>query len=297
MIKRILFIFCGFILGLLGSVLVAVLIDPEPIVVFQIGMGIIMFLAGIFISILIAAVQWGVKTGREDTFLQADEQRRSFIRRLDHELKNPLTGLRAALANLSESASSNDREKAAIHARHDVARLTRLLADLRKLADLNDRPLEHLAVYVPDILEEMVEAASNLPGYQVRSIVLLVANVPPLPFITGDRDLLGLALYNLIDNALKFSEPGNAVEVRAREDGRNVVIEVADGGLGISNEDMPHLFEELYRGNNARGVEGSGLGLALANRIIGLHGGNLKVASRQGERQGTVFSVYLPSRR
>jgi two-component system OmpR family sensor kinase len=126
---------------------------------------------------------------------------------------------------------------------------------------------------------------------------LLISSVPSLPLVTGDRDLLGLAFYNLIENALKFTGPGNAVEVRAREDGRTVVIEVADGGPGISPEDLPHLFEELYRGANARGVEGSGLGLALAGRIVDLHGGSLKVASRQGERHGTIFSIHLPAAR
>jgi signal transduction histidine kinase len=113
----------------------------------------------------------------------------------------------------------------------------------------------------------------------------------------GDRDLLGLAFYNLIDNALKFSGSGNAVQVRAREDGRSLVVEVADGGPGIPAEDLPHIFEELYRGANARGIPGSGLGLALAARIVDLHGGSLKVASRQGERQGTVFSLHLPAGR
>jgi two-component system OmpR family sensor kinase len=146
-------------------------------------------------------------------------------------------------------------------------------------------------------LEEIVEAASSLPACQGRTVSLLIANVPPLPLVTGDRDLLGLAFYNLVENALKFSGPGKEVEVRAREDGRSVIIEVADGGSGIPAEDLPHLFEELYRGANARGVEGSGLGLALAARIVKLHGGSLKVTSRQGDRQGTVFSIHLPAGR
>ena len=296
-LKRILLTISGLLLGFLGSALVAILIDPEPIIVFRMGVGIIIFLAGVLISILIAVAQWGLNAGRENAFLQADERRRSFIRRLDHELKNPLTGLRAALANLSESASPSDREKAAANARRNVERLTRLLADLRKLSDLDERPLERLPVYVPNILEEIVEAASSLPAYQGRTVSLLIANVPPLPLVTGDRDLLGLAFYNLVENALKFSGPGKEVEVRAREDGRSVIVEVADGGSGIPAEDLPHLFEELYRGANARGVEGSGLGLALAARIVDLHGGSLKVISLQGDRQGTVFSIHLPAGR
>lgn len=297
MLKRLLLTISPLALGLFLSLLIAMLVRPEPMLVFRVGFGVVFSVLGGLISLWLVAVQLGESWGRRSTSVEAEEGRRSFIRRLDHELKNPLTGLRAALANLSESASPADRAQAAANARRDVERLQRLLADLRKLSDLDERPLERLPVDVPDILDEIMEAATSLPAYQGRSISRLVANVPALPSVTGDRDLLGLAFYNLIENALKFSGSGAAVEVRAREEGRSVIIEVADGGAGILPEDLPHLFEELYRGVNARGVEGSGLGLALAARIVALHGGNLKVASRQGERQGTVFSIHLPAGR
>jgi two-component system, OmpR family, sensor kinase len=295
--KRLFVILAPFVLGLFVSVVVTNLMQPELIFSFRVGVGMIIFVLGALISIVGIFVMWGQQVGQTNAFREADDRRRSFIRRLDHELKNPLTGLRAALANLSESASATDREQAAANARRDVERLSRLLADLRKLSDLDERPLERFPVQVPGILEEIVEAASTLPAYQGRSVSLLIANVPPLPSIIGDRDLLGVVFYNLIDNALKFTKAADVVEVRAREDGRNVLIEIADSGSGISAEDISHLFEELYRGANARGVEGSGLGLALASRIVGLHGGSLKVACRQGERQGTVFSVHLPAGR
>ena len=295
--KRILIGLAPFVLGMIASALVAALIKPELVLAFRVGLGVLVFFLGTAVSVVVFLAGWAHKRGQDRAFRQAQENRRSFIRRLDHELKNPLTGLRAALANLSESASPGDREQAAVNARRDVERLQRLLADLRKLSDLDERPLECLPVQVPDILEEIVEAASNLPAYQERSVSLLIANVPPLPLVVGDRDLLGLALYNLIDNALKFTGSENAVQVRAREDGRSVVIEVADGGSGIPAEDLPHLFEELYRGTNARGIPGSGLGLALAARIVDLHAGRLTVTSRQGERQGTVFSMVLPAGR
>jgi two-component system OmpR family sensor kinase len=238
MIKRILFLLAPLALGLLCSVLFQGLIwfgliKQETIFVIRTGLGIVPIALGILSFLLIAFLLVGEKWGQNNAFIQSEERRRNFIRRLDHELKNPLTGLRAALANVSEAASAGDRERAATSARRDVERLTRLLADLRKLSDLDERPLERFPVYVPNILEEIVEATSNLPAYQGREVGLLISNVPSLPLVTGDRDLLGLAFYNLIENALKFTGPGNAVEVRAREDGRTVVIEVADGGPGI----------------------------------------------------------------
>jgi two-component system OmpR family sensor kinase len=113
----------------------------------------------------------------------------------------------------------------------------------------------------------------------------------PLPQVPGDNDLLLLALHNLLDNALKFSRKGDTIEVRAFEDGQSVVVEVADTGPGVPAGELPHVWEELYRGVGARGVPGSGLGLALVRAIVERHGGQVSVRSREG--QGTVFGVRL----
>ncbi len=295
--KRILIGLIPLFIGLVASLLVTALVHPEMVMSVRIGLGVAIFLLGALSSAVALTGIWAYEGGARKADRQAQSSRRSFIRRLDHELKNPLTGLRAALANLNEAASPEDRQQASADARRDVERLQRLLADLRKLSELEERPVECLPVQVPGVIQEAIEAAESLPAYQGRQVSVLIANVPPLPPVVGDRDLLGLALFNLVDNALKFTAAGNAVQVRAREDGRSVVIEVADGGPGVPAEDLPHLFEELYRGANARGVPGSGLGLALASRIVELHGGSLKVSSRQGERQGTVFSLHLPAGR
>ena len=112
--------------------------------------------------------------------------------------------------------------------------------------------------------------------------------------ITGDRDLLVLAVYNLVENALKFTCETDSVEIRVNEDGRAILIEVADSGVGIPAEDVSKIFEELYRGSNARSTEGSGLGLALVYRIIALHDGQITVRSSQEEPRGTVFTIRLP---
>jgi two-component system OmpR family sensor kinase len=105
-----------------------------------------------------------------------------------------------------------------------------------------------------------------------------------------------LAVYNLVENALKFTAGEDSIEVRALEDGRAIVIEVADTGSGIAPDDISKIFEELYRGSNARGTDGSGLGLALVNRIASLHGGGVGVRSSQIEPRGTVFTLRLPRR-
>jgi signal transduction histidine kinase len=114
----------------------------------------------------------------------------------------------------------------------------------------------------------------------------------PVSDVWGDRDLLVLVFRNLLDNALKFSAPEGQVEVRVTEDGRMAIIEVVDTGPGVPPEEIPHIFEELYRGENARGVPGSGLGLRLVERIVELHDGAVQVRSKP--ERGTVFTVRLP---
>lgn len=230
-----------------------------------------------------------------ETQRETEQRRRQFLHRLDHEIKNPLTALQAALVNLRESERAEERQRASHNAERAVARLTRLLTDLRKLSDLEERPLEQLKINIPELLEDVVGAVRALPAFENRTINLLISHVPwPFPMVTGDRDLLGLVMYNLIENALKFTCGDETVEVRALEDDKAIVIEVADSGPGIPPEELPKIFEELYRGANARGIEGSGLGLALVQRIVVLHSGQIKVRSNQEDPPGTVFTVRLP---
>jgi two-component system OmpR family sensor kinase len=210
-------------------------------------------------------------------------------------MKNPLTGLRAALVNLQETGGADERQQASENASRAMQRLTRLLNDLRKLSELEERSIERSPVHIPELLDDVVEAARAIPAYQGRSLSLFITKVPsPMPPVIGDRDLLGLAVYNLVENALKFTSQNDSVEVRALEDGNAVVVEVADSGAGIASEDLARIFDELYRGANARSTEGSGLGLALVNRIVLLHGGQIDVRSRQNGPRGTVFTVRLP---
>ena len=262
------------------------------------------FLLGFLVTLIVLFVRhWDGRHVAQMQTMYADylhnerENRRNFMRRLDHEIKNPLTGLRAALVNLKEEQTEEQRQRAVGNANRAVERLIRLLTDLRKLSDLEERAIERLPVDVPELLDDVVTAARVIPMYEGREINLLIPKVPsPFPTITGDRDLLLLAVYNLVENALKFTSGNESVEVRAMEDGRAVVIEVADTGMGIPPEDVASIFEELYRGSNARSTEGSGLGLALVNRIASLHGGGVGVRSSQIEPRGTVFTLRLPRR-
>ena len=144
------------------------------------------------------------------------------------------------------------------------------------------------------MIEEAVAIVSEEPDSTGRTISLNLPQAPwPLPKVQGDEDLLLLALLNLLNNAVKFSSPGDRVEVRAFEDSEMVIVEIADTGPGIPEAELPFVWQELYRGRGARGVQGSGLGLALVRAITDRHGGQVSIRSRVN--QGSVVTMKLPA--
>lgn len=288
-------------IGAIALYLIPLFWSPEPVLVFRLGIGAgifaIVFFIAVLIQIVLVASDWGAKQAARRVTRERDEAHRQFLQRLDHELKNPLTGLHAALTNLREAEDIAETQDAVGNASQAANRLGRILRDLRKLAELEAQMLEHRPIDVGQLVEEMVNAACALPAYQGRKVNLMVSKVPALPPVIGDSDMLGLAFYNLIENALKFTAPTDEIEVRVREDGRSLFIEVADSGPGIPTHEHARIFEDLYRGENVRETEGSGLGLALARRIIRLHGGEISLRSDPAHEPGTVFTIHLPAER
>jgi two-component system OmpR family sensor kinase len=302
--KRLKFIypFVPIIAGALALIFLPILIKPEIVISFRLGLGTVLFLIGLLITLWFEALavvdeirEKRARVEIDTAIRNYEDGHRRFIRRLDHELKNPLMSLQASLENLQIAAELDARHKAETNIQRVLERLTRLLRDLRKLSELEENMLERELVDVPELLREILEVVRSTPGREERHINLLVTQVPtPPPPVMGDRDLLGLSLYNLLDNALKFTVQNEAIEIRVRDNGRAVVIEVADGGAGIQPEEQQKVFEELYRGENARAIEGSGLGLSFVQRIIALHHGELTLRSQQDEQHGTIFTIRLP---
>jgi two-component system, OmpR family, sensor kinase len=288
-------------IGSLALYLLPVLWQSEPVFAFRVGVGAgifaVLFVVAVLIQIVLVAGNWGAEQSVRKVARERDELHRQFLRRLDHELKNPLTGLQATLTNLREADSDGEIQQGVENATQAATRLGRILGDLRKLSELEYQMLERRLVDIEQLVSEMVGAACSLPAHRGRNVKLLVSKVPVLPSVLGDRDMLGLAFYNLIDNALKFTTLDDAIEVRIREDGRSLFIEVADSGAGIPPQEQARIFEDLYRGENAREIEGSGLGLPLARRIVSLHGGEIALRSDPALERGSVFIVRLPAER
>ena len=289
-----------------GLVIATLVTDAEalsnPILYMRADLGSLAVLVGLSLSAVVASGvalwAWAERQSNQrvdGVYVRAAEERRRFLQRLDHELKNPLTAIRAGLANVVNGSATAAQQAALASVEAQVLRLSRLTADLRKLAELETRPLERVEIDVPELLQEVMAVAQDQPQAATRQLSLTLRQVPwPVPDVPGDWDMLFLAIYNLVGNALKFTRPDDAVEVRAFEDGTTVVIEVADTGPGIPDEEVDRVWEELYRGQGARGIPGSGLGLALVRAIVERHGGSVRIRSRL--EQGTVVTMRLPVR-
>ena len=258
--------------------------------------------AGALVTVLalVAVLRAARRRRRRDDALGEVESRsagdrRRLVGRLDHELKNPLTAIRLALANLSGDDPRPEQRRGLRSIEEQVLRLSRLTTDLRKIADVETSRLDTTDVDVTALLEEALEVVGEQPRAAGRTLRLDAPRAPwPLPHVEGDADLLALAFVNLVDNAVKYTADGATVEVRARESGQGVLVEVADTGQGISAEDLPHVWEELFRSQEARSVPGIGLGLPFVRAVVHRHGGTVSADSRQGE--GTVVRVRLPVR-
>jgi two-component system OmpR family sensor kinase len=271
----------------------------NPIIYVRADLGSVFFMLGFLLTLISAAFMafWvnneRCRKSKLDLVVSTSEDRRRFLQRLDHELKNPLTAILAGLANLRDNVSY-DEQNTVNSIETQAKRLSRLVADLRKLSDLETRKLELSTVNLTELLDEIYHSFCDLPESAQRKLTLSIPHAPwPLPEILADRDLLLLAIHNLLTNAFKFSRPGDTIELRANEEDQLVVIEVADTGPGIPEAEIPHVWEELYRGLAARGIPGSGLGLALVKAIIARHNGQVTLRSRPGK--GTVFTIKLPN--
>ncbi|MFT4258011.1 sensor histidine kinase [Microbacterium sp.] len=225
---------------------------------------------------------------------RADERahHQRFLAQLDHELKNPITAIRATAVSAQDGEHAEAQADAWRTVDAQSMKLSTLVRDLRKLAELETRPLEFERIDIEQLLAESIAAlAQQNPGAGAR-IALTVTRVPwAVPPLTVDIDLISLVFDNVLGNAAKYSTDG-PIEVRLREQEGWALIEVADAGRGIPVDDQPHVFDELARAQNARDVSGSGLGLTLVATVMRRHGGD--VALRSVEDAGTQVTLRLP---
>ncbi len=284
-----------------------------PVIQLRIDLASLLLIGGAAVSIwilILLTIRRYITRVRDDTVSVTTQNQRQFLERLDHELKNPLSIIRAGLAlldsdirNVLPNNLGNGQDHNEFQVSHfqetiskinfQIQRLVRLITDLRKLSDIEVRSLELSQVNVDNLLRQLVDETKLDPGCKDCEIRLSVPTAPwRLPEIRADEDLIYLSLHNLLDNAVKYSRPGDTVEVRAYENHHELLIEIADKGVGIPEQEIDKIWGELYRAKNARRIPGTGLGLPIVRAIIRRHQGNISVRSR--ESVGTIFTVRLP---
>jgi two-component system OmpR family sensor kinase len=288
-----------------GAAAVAVVRAPTTNVYAETRLWIVPLVGGLLVTVVLLgfglvgrALAQARADGASEALAVAQGDHRRFLLRLDHELKNPVTAIRIGLANLAAGAAGadvGDDTRATLDSvSTQVRRIGDLVSDLRKLAELETRPIERTPVDLAELLGEVTEVVRELPDAGGRTVALALPQAPwPLGTVPGDRDLLFLALHNLLANALKFTAPGDTIEVRARDEGDQVVVEVADTGIGIPDDEVDDVWQELARGTAARGTTGMGLGLAMVRVVVARHDGGVWVRSRVGH--GTVVGLRLPA--
>ena len=263
-----------------------------PLVVAEVG--IVVLLLALAATVIRRRLRLAVQRGRSQAQEEAWSRHQQFLRRLDHELKNPLTAVRAAVADLPQAHPREWQTRVDV-VDAQARRMGRLVTDLRKLADLETAALALEDVDIAETVQDAAQAVSEEGAAREGAprIRLDLPQVPwPLSHVCGDGDLLYSAIYNVISNASKYTGPGGTVEVRGREESGTITIEVADTGIGVPQADLPAVWSELARAGNARGLPGSGLGLALVATIVRRHGGSVRMASREGV--GTRVWLSLP---
>ncbi len=284
-------------LGTLALLLLARVFFAERFVFIPEDLDVVLLVALISVA-MIAAIHTIVQISINYLRLRSVQQVRQamlaehhrFLSRLDHELKNPLTALRAGVQTLELTDLTAPQQQIVATMAIETRRLSRLVSDLRKLAELEAQPLEaqpvDLRAFVQDIMQ-MEQERFEAGG---RTLLSRVEGWQPIWWV--DADLLALAVHNLLDNAFKYSQVGDVIHlvVKAESD---LTIQVIDNGIGIAPADLPHIWEELYRSQPTAKIGGLGVGLALVKAIVERHEGTVQVKSAVGS--GTTITLRLPA--
>jgi signal transduction histidine kinase len=225
-----------------------------------------------------------------------DALRRELVAQVSHDIRTPLASLHGFLETLQvkeQTLSASKRAEYVAIALHHSKRLKRLVEELFELAKLDANEIRphaepfSVAELVQDVVLEFQLKAQH------KGIDLTMKAPDALPFVTAEIGLIERVLVNLLENALDHTPKGEQISVTVQLQEPVVIISVADTGCGIASSDLPQIFDPFYQaGNPHRGDHHAGLGLAIAKRIVELHGSDIKVSTEINK--GTTFSFELP---
>ncbi|MGD8344064.1 MAG: ATP-binding protein, partial [Desulfobacterales bacterium] len=228
-----------------------------------------------------------------------ENMRRDFVANVSHEIKTPLTAIKGFVETLQQGNVEKQQEKErflGIIQKH-VDRLDAIIEDLLALSRIEQenekKEIKFESVKIVDVFQAAIQLC--MPKAEKQSIRIDIDCEKDITAIF-DPTLIEQAVVNLLDNAIKFSEPQSTIHVKFHRHEDEMIISVQDHGIGIAQKHLPRLFERFYRVDKARSrsMGGTGLGLAIVKHIAQAHGGHVAVESKLGE--GSRFSIHLPQK-
>ncbi|MEB3102178.1 sensor histidine kinase [Ferviditalea candida] len=224
---------------------------------------------------------------------QVEQRRRRFISEISHELRTPVTTIRASLQGIIDGVVERSEEKQFIRISLDeTKRLSKLIDDLLELSSFEAKQIKMRFADI-DLTGLLQQTVTQMNAKAREKGAVFRSDIEDGVMIRADADRLKQVLVNLLDNALNHTRADAETGVTLRRSSLGgVKISVWDQGEGIPSEKLPHIFERFYKADESRGKSGAGLGLTISKYIVEAHGGTLSVQSRVGD--GTIFHVDLP---
>ena len=227
-----------------------------------------------------------------DELSNSEKMKNEFISSVSHELRTPLTAIKGWGETLMTDGNQDVdmMQKGMKVIVSETERLSQMVEELLDFSRIESGRLTLVKTKM-DLLAELEDAVLIYGERAKRENITFAYDGPEmLPFIFGDKNRLRQVFINIIDNAIKYSDSGDSVTVTAGENDGYIIVKVADTGCGISAVDLPKIKTKFYKANQTR--RGSGIGLALANEIVNMHGGELQIESK--ENVGTTVTILLP---
>ena len=210
-----------------------------------------------------------------------------------HDLRTPITRIRAGAEMALRSEASPDTLKSALA--DSIEEADRILTMLNTVMDISEAETGAMLLNLQDVdLPALINEVTDLYSYVAEEKnVAIRASFTGNMQVLADKNRIQQAIANLLDNAVKYTDCGGSVEIQTSRENQSAVIQITDTGAGIQPQDLPKIWDRLYRGDKSRSQRGLGLGLSLVKAIILAHKGRVEVSSAPGE--GSVFTVYIPA--
>ena len=221
-----------------------------------------------------------------------DVLRKRLTSDMAHEIRTPLTTLQNSMEAMMDGVISMDKERVE-SCYEEVIRINRLVDNLKNIASLEESNL-NLNKTKFDIKEELERIGRDFQSYFKKKNINFIKEIKESKEVLLDKDKFRQIIYNLLSNAYRYSNENGEVQLLEEIDGNNIVIKVADNGIGISEEELPLIFERFYRSDKSRDREtgGAGIGLTITKALVQAHGGKIITDSKLD--QGSCFTVILP---